>query len=174
MVGRPGEGGLPGKGEFGLPVSILLFSLPLTSFPLTLDSPLRVLLCKDVENQLSPPQGPRSQRDPSVLALNGARLGDRGQLGRDEKRVDMKELEQLFPPAGAVGQPDPRPNPRPTVSVPTLSKPPPSGSDFLPILHSLYFALVFTKLQVFSRHKTGPLCFSVPLSQAGRPGDSKP
>ncbi|XP_016063995.1 PREDICTED: immunoglobulin superfamily DCC subclass member 3 [Miniopterus natalensis] len=69
----------------------------------------RVLLCKDVENQLSPPQGPRSQRDPGVLALNGARLGDRDQLGRDEKCVDMKELEQLFPAAGAGGQPDPRP-----------------------------------------------------------------
>ncbi|XP_054421651.1 immunoglobulin superfamily DCC subclass member 3 [Pteronotus mesoamericanus] len=74
----------------------------------------RVLLCKDVENQLSPPQGPRGQRDPGVLALNGARLGDRGHLSRDEKRVDMKELEQLFPPAGATGQPDPRPDPRPT------------------------------------------------------------
>eukprot|EP00069_Balaena_mysticetus_P020354 bmy_12703T0 len=69
----------------------------------------RVLLCKDVENQLSPPQGPRSQRDPGVLALNGAGRGERGQLGRDGKRVDMKELEQLFPRAGAVGQPDPRP-----------------------------------------------------------------
>uniref|UniRef100_A0A0D9RK87 Immunoglobulin superfamily DCC subclass member 3 n=1 Tax=Chlorocebus sabaeus TaxID=60711 RepID=A0A0D9RK87_CHLSB len=69
----------------------------------------RVLLCKDVENQLSPPQGPRSQRDPGILALNGARRGERGQLGRDEKHVDMKELEQLFPPAGAAGQPDPRP-----------------------------------------------------------------
>ncbi|KAM7159350.1 immunoglobulin superfamily DCC subclass member 3 isoform 2-T2 [Molossus nigricans] len=74
----------------------------------------RVLLCKDVENQLSPPQGPRSQRDPGVLALTGARLGDRDQAAREEKRVDMKELEQLFPTAGAVGQPDPRPHPRPT------------------------------------------------------------
>ncbi|KAF5925348.1 hypothetical protein HPG69_001792 [Diceros bicornis minor] len=74
----------------------------------------RVLLCKDVENQLSPPQGPRSQRDPGVLALNGAGRGERGQLGRDEKHVDMKELEQLFPSAGAAGQPDPRPKPRPT------------------------------------------------------------
>ncbi|TKC40628.1 hypothetical protein EI555_014047 [Monodon monoceros] len=74
----------------------------------------RVLLCKDVENQLSPPQGPRSQRDPGILALNGAGRGERGQLGRDGKHVDMKELEQLFPRAGAVGQPDPRPNPRPT------------------------------------------------------------
>ncbi|XP_032106879.1 immunoglobulin superfamily DCC subclass member 3 isoform X3 [Sapajus apella] len=68
----------------------------------------RVLLCKDVENQLSPPQGPRSQRDPGILALNAVRWGERGQLGRDEKRVDMKELEQLFPPARAAGQPDPR------------------------------------------------------------------
>ncbi|XP_035114775.1 immunoglobulin superfamily DCC subclass member 3 isoform X5 [Callithrix jacchus] len=69
----------------------------------------RVLLCKDVENQLSPPQGPRSQRDPGILALNGVRWGERGQLGRNEKRVDMKELEQLFPPAGAAGQLDSRP-----------------------------------------------------------------
>uniref|UniRef100_A0A8C3YMY7 Immunoglobulin superfamily DCC subclass member 3 n=1 Tax=Catagonus wagneri TaxID=51154 RepID=A0A8C3YMY7_9CETA len=74
----------------------------------------RVLLCKDVENQLSPPQGPRSQRDPGVLGLNGAGWGELGQLGRDEKRVDVKELEQLFPRAAAVGQPDPKPTPRPT------------------------------------------------------------
>nr|XP_030731148.1 immunoglobulin superfamily DCC subclass member 3 [Globicephala melas] len=81
----------------------------------------RVLLCKDVENQLSPPQGPRSQRDPGILALNGAGRGERGQLGRDGKHVDMKELEQLFPRAGAVGQPGPRPNPRPTdPEAPTL------------------------------------------------------
>ncbi|GAB5572364.1 immunoglobulin superfamily DCC subclass member 3 isoform X5 [Prionailurus iriomotensis] len=50
-------------------------------------------------------RGPRSPRDPSILALNGA---GRGERGRDKKRVDMKELEQLFPPAGAAGQPDPR------------------------------------------------------------------
>ncbi|MXQ91752.1 hypothetical protein E5288_WYG004559 [Bos mutus] len=68
----------------------------------------RVLLCKDVENQLSPPQGPRSQRDPGILALNGAGRAERAQLGRDGKRVDVKELEQLFPRAGAV-QPHPRP-----------------------------------------------------------------
>ncbi|XP_030787362.1 immunoglobulin superfamily DCC subclass member 3 isoform X4 [Rhinopithecus roxellana] len=78
----------------------------------------RVLLCKDVENQLSPPQGPRSQRDPGILALNGARRGERGQLGRDEKHVDMKELEQLFPPAGAAGQPDPRPTQDPAAPAP--------------------------------------------------------
>ncbi|XP_072594925.1 immunoglobulin superfamily DCC subclass member 3 isoform X1 [Vulpes vulpes] len=72
----------------------------------------RVLLCKDVENQLSPPQGARSPRDPGILALNGAGRGERAQLGRDKKRVDAKELEQLFPPAGAAGGPDPRPDPR--------------------------------------------------------------
>lgn len=113
-----------------------------TSFSLTFGSPHRVLLCKDVENQLSPPQGPRSQRDPGILALNGARLGDRDQMGRNEKRVDMKELEQLFPPAGAVGQPDrspsPRPRPSPTVSVPPTSHP------------ALPVPSAFTKLQVFS------------------------
>ncbi|XP_072820014.1 immunoglobulin superfamily DCC subclass member 3 [Vicugna pacos] len=78
----------------------------------------RVLLCKDVENQLSPPQGPRSQRDPGILALNGAGRGEWGQMGRDEKRVDMKELEQLFPRAGAVGPPDPRPMQDPEAPAP--------------------------------------------------------
>ena len=107
-----------GRGEFRLAVSVLLFS-SLHIPPLTPGSPLRVLLCKDVENQLSPPQGPLGQRDPGVLALNGARLGDRGHLSRGEKRVDMKELEQLFPPGGAASQPDLRPNPRSTVSVPS-------------------------------------------------------
>ncbi|KAI4567801.1 hypothetical protein MJT46_007599 [Ovis ammon polii x Ovis aries] len=68
----------------------------------------RVLLCKDVENQLSPPQGPRSQRDSGILALNGAGRAERAQLGRDRKRVDVKELEQLFPRVGAM-QPHPRP-----------------------------------------------------------------
>nr|XP_055175551.1 immunoglobulin superfamily DCC subclass member 3 isoform X2 [Nyctereutes procyonoides] len=72
----------------------------------------RVLLCKDVENQLSPPQGARSPRDPGILALNGAGRGERAPLGRDKKLVDAKELEQLFPPAGAAGGPDPRPDPR--------------------------------------------------------------
>lgn len=109
---------LQGRAEFELAVSILLFSLPPTFLRLTLGSPLRVLFCKDVENQLSPPQGPQSQRDPGVLTLNGAGQGERGQLGRDEKCIDMKELERLFPPTGAAGQPDPRPNPRPTVSAP--------------------------------------------------------
>ncbi|GAB1294352.1 Immunoglobulin superfamily DCC subclass member 3 [Apodemus speciosus] len=66
----------------------------------------RVLLCKDVENQLSPPQAPRSQRDPGVLALNGVSRRDGAQLGRDEKHV---ELEQLFPATGSAGQPGPRP-----------------------------------------------------------------
>ncbi|KAM9183526.1 immunoglobulin superfamily DCC subclass member 3 [Dugong dugon] len=70
----------------------------------------RLLLCKDVENQLSPPQGPQSQRDPGILALNGVGWGERGLLGRDEKRVDVdvKELEQLFS-TGAAGQPEPGP-----------------------------------------------------------------
>lgn len=92
--------------------------------PLTLGSPLRVLLCKDVENQLSPPQGPRSQRDPGILALNGVNRGEGGQLGRDEKLVDAKELEQLFPAPGPAGQP----GPRPTVSA-YASNPWPSVSD---------------------------------------------
>ncbi|MBZ3870912.1 Immunoglobulin superfamily DCC subclass member 3 [Sciurus carolinensis] len=69
----------------------------------------RVLLCKDVENQLSPPQGPRSQRDPGILALNGAGRGERAQPGRGKKCADAKELEQLFPLAGMAGPPGPRP-----------------------------------------------------------------
>ncbi|XP_028608239.1 immunoglobulin superfamily DCC subclass member 3 isoform X2 [Grammomys surdaster] len=69
----------------------------------------RVLLCKDVENQLSPPQGPRSQRDPGILALNGVSRGEGGQPDRDEKHVDAKELEQLFPTTGSAGQPGSRP-----------------------------------------------------------------
>ncbi|KAM5291716.1 immunoglobulin superfamily DCC subclass member 3 [Ctenodactylus gundi] len=69
----------------------------------------RILLCKDVENQLSPPLGPRGQRDPGVLAPSGVGRGERDQLGRDEKRVDAKELEQLCPPAGMAGQPGPTP-----------------------------------------------------------------
>ncbi|XP_060240867.1 immunoglobulin superfamily DCC subclass member 3 isoform X2 [Meriones unguiculatus] len=64
----------------------------------------RVLLCKDVENQLSPPQGPRSQRDPGILALNGVSRGEGGHLGRD-----AKELEQLFPLTGSPGQPGSKP-----------------------------------------------------------------
>ncbi|XP_045141586.1 immunoglobulin superfamily DCC subclass member 3 [Echinops telfairi] len=77
----------------------------------------RVLLCRDAENQLSPPQGPRSQRDPGVLTLHGAGQGERGQPGRGEKPVDMKELERLFPAAGVAGKPDPRPT-DPTGSTP--------------------------------------------------------
>lgn len=125
------------------------FCSPPQSLLLILGSPLRVLLCKDVENQLSPPQGPRSPRDPSILALNGAGQGEQGQLGRDKKRVDLKELEQLFPPAGAAGRPDSRPGPSPMVSEPI------PGSDYLPVLPSLHLAhkpgsLAFTKLQVQS------------------------
>nr|XP_051677805.1 immunoglobulin superfamily DCC subclass member 3 isoform X3 [Oryctolagus cuniculus] len=77
----------------------------------------RVLLCKDVENQLSPPQGPRSHRDPSILALNGMGPGE-----QEEKRgvgcVDVKELEQLFPLAGAAEQPKPRPTQDPAGPAP--------------------------------------------------------
>lgn len=94
--------------------------------PLTFGSPLRVLLCKDVENQLSPPQGPRSQRDPGVLALNGVSRGEGAQPGRDAKHLDAKESEQLFPATGSAGQP----GSRPTVSA-RPHNPSPSVSDFL-------------------------------------------
>ncbi|KAL1781321.1 immunoglobulin superfamily DCC subclass member 3 [Sigmodon hispidus] len=68
----------------------------------------RVLLCKDVENQLSPPQGPRNQRDPGILALNGVSPGEGGQLDREEKHADPKGLEQSFP-TGSAAQPGSRP-----------------------------------------------------------------
>ncbi|XP_060030287.1 immunoglobulin superfamily DCC subclass member 3 isoform X2 [Erinaceus europaeus] len=67
----------------------------------------RLLLCKDVENQLSPPQAPRGHRGAGVLALSGAALARRGQAA--------KELEQLFPVGGAAGRPDPHGTPKPTV-----------------------------------------------------------
>lgn len=150
----PGRGAGLECGGLGLEkVSVGSLPLALVSLlPLNSWLTSRVLLCKDVENQLSPPQGPRSQRDPGILALNGARRGERGQLGRDEKHVDMKELEQLFPPAGAAGQPDPRP----TVSVHVLNKPLPqaltlSPSDPAPLhLGHEPQSLALVKLQFFS------------------------
>lgn len=160
------------KQSWGSLCPAFCFCSPSQALPLILGSTLRVLLCKDVENQLSPPQGPRSPRDPSILALNGAGRGERGQLGRDKKPVDMKELEQLFPPAGAAGRPDPRPDPRPMVSAPTSSKPPASGSDHLPVLPSLHLAhkpgsSAFSKLQ--AQHVRLAL-LSERLTQAGWPG----
>lgn len=114
-----GEGGRAGASV--LPLSV---SSP-DGAPLIFGSPLRVLLCKDVENQLSPPQGPRSQRDPGIL--NGASRGEGGQLSRDEKPVDAKELEQLFPTTGSAAQPGSRPtvsaqasSPSPSVSAPIV------------------------------------------------------
>ena len=152
-----------GEAGFGVPCLHPFVLAPPTSLPLTLGSPPRVLLCKDVENQLSPPQGPRSQRDPGVLALNGAGRGERGQLGRDGKRVDMKELEQLFPRAGAVGQPDPRP----TVSAPpTPSQPPPSGSTLFTLVTGLRQAAGLLQAQDWWL-----VLLSVPPGQAGKPGD---
>lgn len=101
--------------------------------PPTLVSSLRVLLCKDVENQLSPPQGPRSQRDPGILSLNGVSRGEGGQLGHDEKHMDAKELEQLFPAAGPAGQP----GSRPTVSARAPPTPSVSDSPVPPLASSL-------------------------------------
>lgn len=102
MGGRAEPAGIQGLGPLALP--------PVRPSHLTLVLPFRVLLCKDVENQLSPPQGPRSHRDPSILALNGIRPHEQGQLGLEEKGgVDAKELEQLFPPPGTAAQSGPRP-----------------------------------------------------------------
>ncbi|XP_074150902.1 immunoglobulin superfamily DCC subclass member 3 isoform X1 [Sminthopsis crassicaudata] len=64
----------------------------------------RLLHCKDVEDQLSPPQEPRNQRDLGILALNGMGQGDRGRLNGDEKQLDLNELEQLFPLSLGSGQ----------------------------------------------------------------------
>lgn len=164
---------LQGKESLGLLACPFVLA-PSHILPLTLGSPLRVLLCKDVENQLSPPQGPRSQRDPGILALNGAGRAERGRLGRDEKRVDVKELEQLFPLAGAAGQADPRPNPRPTVSALTLSKPPPPRSHHLPVLPSLYIGRRPWSSAFPNAQNLGLVFLSVPLNEAGRPGDPKP
>ncbi|XP_055983927.1 immunoglobulin superfamily DCC subclass member 3 [Sorex fumeus] len=80
----------------------------------------RVLLCKDVENQLSPPQ-PRNQREPGLLALDAG--------GRGEKPMHTKELGQPPPPVGTLGGP-PEPSPSaataPCEETP-LSRPLPQG-----------------------------------------------
>ncbi|XP_054984820.1 immunoglobulin superfamily DCC subclass member 3 isoform X2 [Sorex araneus] len=78
----------------------------------------RVLLCKDVENQLSPPQ-PRSQREPGLLALDAG--------GRGQKPAHTKELGQLPPPAGAPGPPEPSPSGPVRCEETPLSRPLPRG-----------------------------------------------
>lgn len=58
---------------------------------------LRLLMCKNVQEQLSTPQIPRSQRSAAGLVLNGAARRDRDDRDLNGKQLDMNELERLFP-----------------------------------------------------------------------------
>ncbi|XP_060116233.1 immunoglobulin superfamily DCC subclass member 3 [Heteronotia binoei] len=57
----------------------------------------RLLMCKNVQEQLSTPQIPRSQRNAAGLALNGSARRDREDPDANGKPLDMNELERLFP-----------------------------------------------------------------------------
>ncbi|XP_030915515.1 immunoglobulin superfamily DCC subclass member 3 [Geospiza fortis] len=57
----------------------------------------RLLMCKNVQEQLSTPQIPRSQRSATGLVLNGATRRDRDDRDLNGKQLDMNELERLFP-----------------------------------------------------------------------------
>ncbi|KAH1184124.1 hypothetical protein KIL84_014740 [Mauremys mutica] len=56
----------------------------------------RLLMCKNVQEQLSTPQIPRSQRNATGLVLNGAARRDRDDLDVNGKQLEMNELERLF------------------------------------------------------------------------------
>lgn len=53
-------------------------------------------MCKNVQEQLSTPQIPRSQRNATGLVLNGAARRDRDDLDMNGKPLEMNELERLF------------------------------------------------------------------------------
>ncbi|KFQ27353.1 Immunoglobulin superfamily DCC subclass member 3, partial [Merops nubicus] len=57
----------------------------------------RLLMCKNVQEQLSTPQVPRSQRGATGLVLNGAARRERDERDLAGKQLDMNELERLFP-----------------------------------------------------------------------------
>ncbi|XP_060611595.2 immunoglobulin superfamily DCC subclass member 3 isoform X1 [Anolis sagrei] len=57
----------------------------------------RLLMCKNVQEQLSTPQVPRSQRNAATLALNGTAQREREDPDANGKQLDMNELERLFP-----------------------------------------------------------------------------
>lgn len=57
----------------------------------------RLLMCKNVQEQLSTPQIPRSQWSATGLVLNGATRRDRDDRDLNGKQLDMNELERLFP-----------------------------------------------------------------------------
>ncbi|XP_042333477.1 LOW QUALITY PROTEIN: immunoglobulin superfamily DCC subclass member 3 [Sceloporus undulatus] len=65
----------------------------------------RLLMCKNVQEQLSTPQIPRSQRNAAGLALNGSAQRERDDPDANGKQLDMNELERLFP--APPSQPDP-------------------------------------------------------------------
>nr|XP_023964917.1 immunoglobulin superfamily DCC subclass member 3 isoform X2 [Chrysemys picta bellii] len=56
----------------------------------------RLLMCKNVQEQLSTPQIPRSQRNATGLVLNGAARRNRDDLDMNGKQLEMNELERLF------------------------------------------------------------------------------
>ncbi|XP_053220662.1 immunoglobulin superfamily DCC subclass member 3 isoform X1 [Podarcis raffonei] len=57
----------------------------------------RLLVCKDVQEQLSTPQVPRSQRNAAGLTSNGSAQRDRDNPDANGKQLDLNELERLFP-----------------------------------------------------------------------------
>ena len=63
-------------------------------------------MCKNVQEQLSTPQIPRSQRSASGLVLNGAARRDRDDRDLNGKQLDMNELERLFPASPSQEQQD--------------------------------------------------------------------
>ncbi|NXA36137.1 IGDC3 protein, partial [Eudromia elegans] len=62
----------------------------------------RLLLCKDVQEQLATPQVPRSQRSTAGPARNGAARGERDERPFGGKQLDLHELERLFPATPAL------------------------------------------------------------------------
>ncbi|KAJ7408475.1 immunoglobulin superfamily DCC subclass member 3 [Willisornis vidua] len=63
----------------------------------------RLLMCKNMQEQLSTPQIPRSQRS---AVLNGAARRDRDDRDLNGKQLDMNELERLFPGSPSQEQQD--------------------------------------------------------------------
>lgn len=63
-------------------------------------------MCKNVQEQLSTPQIPRSQRGTAGLVLNGAARRDRDDRDLNGKQLDMNELERLFPASPSQEQQD--------------------------------------------------------------------
>ncbi|XP_061451620.1 immunoglobulin superfamily DCC subclass member 3 [Rhineura floridana] len=57
----------------------------------------RLMMCKNVQEPLSTPQVPRSQRHAVGLTMNGSAQRDRGDPDMNGKQLDMNELERLFP-----------------------------------------------------------------------------